>query len=406
MGGGAPKVVIHCDAGPYSKKSSMYSLSWSSLLAGGSEQESVFCIATWLQGQEIDHAEEALWPALAASLESMSRPADPLGFGAVLVGLKGDLEYYVNNLGWASYNSATPCGLCAADRGARAWNNPLPTAEWRDTIYSLEEYKHRYCLPNCHPLNLFEGITAYTVYLDLLHVLDHKGVTSLIVGNILWSVIQHRELAGTQARTLTMINEEICAFYAARGVQNRLPELNIGNLIDVHNRATSHPVLHGPGIKAANSRSIVPYILELATRLDTGSPETRHRRKVVEWLDRLYTVLYAADMFLSDDQKAEVGHCVSRISLHFTWLAQNAISQGRVAWNMTPKLHYMMHLPLQADLLNPRFVQNYREESFVGRVAAIYRSCSSGPHWATVQARALRKYLTGLQVVLGNLEAF
>lgn len=427
-------VVLHCDAGPYTKKKSCYVLSWGSLLGVGSEQESTYLIASWIDKKQNAQDEEALWPCLAQSLAAMSSfryplgnldgtdfepgtwrdrakgtllapAADGVGFGAVLLGLKADLEWYTNSMGWQGYNSAFPCGLCRADRLGVPWHDPRETALWRTTVFNLIDYRDKYTAPGCHPVNHFVGVSGYTVFLDLLHICDYRGITSLVIANTLWGIVQDREIAHTQEQSLAILNAEVAEFYSVNNVQNRLPEITVSMLIDDKSRTTAQPQLKGPTVKAANTRSLLPYVAELARRKDTGTPKTRHRRKLCEWLQRFYDIVYTADMFLTGPQKMDLSYAVQRVGLHYLWLSTQAIMEARVAWGVTPKVHYFLHIPLHADILNPRFVQTYKEEGFVGRCTTLYASCANGPYWPTIQLRAIRKYLVGLQVLLSDLEA-
>ena len=49
-------------------------------------------------------------------------------------------------------------------------------------------------------------------------------------------------------------------------------------------------------------------------------------------------------------------------------------------WHITAKTHYMMHFPKEARLVSPRIVQNYIEESYIGKIGQIWSSCKHGTH--------------------------
>ena len=59
-----------------------------------------------------------------------------------------------------------------------------------------------------------------------------------------------------------------------------------------------------------------------------------------------------------------------------------------------------MHFPAEAALISPRHVQCYIEESFIGKIAAIWASAKSGPHKETIQVVALLKYLVWICIEL------
>eukprot|EP00969_Alexandrium_andersonii_P289114 12778551-Alexandrium_andersonii.AAC.1 len=115
---------------------------------------------------------------------------------------------------------------------------------------------------------------------------DHHGVCSHIVGNILWANLSsEREgnaLPGADmGERLRFLNEDINAFYRACRVSNRLPTLKQSNI-----KAEAFPELRGNGVKAANTRALLPYVCELQKRAVEQSPtqKNKHMLKVAEAL--------------------------------------------------------------------------------------------------------------------------
>ena len=71
--------------------------------------------------------------------------------------------------------------------------------------------------------------------------------------------------------------------------------------------------------------------------------------------------------FFSAQEKRDFRMHVNRFSRHFQFLAHHATRKtGQLLWHVTPKLHWMCHLPDEAELLNPRFTQCYLEEGLIG----------------------------------------
>ena len=63
----------------------------------------------------------------------------------------------------------------------------------------------------------------------------------------------------------------------------------------------------------------------------------------------------------------------------------------QLLWHIVPKTHYMMHFPREARLISPRIVQNYIEESYIGKVGQIWAGCKNGLYPETIQLVALIK---------------
>ena len=67
--------------------------------------------------------------------------------------------------------------------------------------------------------------------------------------------------------------------------------------------------------------------------------------------------------------------------------------EGTLMWQVLPKAHYMQHFELQARIINPRYTQNYCEESFVGRFTKIWKATAVGKYNSTIQRVVLIRYL-------------
>jgi hypothetical protein len=125
---------------------------------------------------------------------------------------------------------------------------------------------------------------------------------------------------------------------------------------------------------------------------------------MVEWLARCYEIMYEAAIFMSEDEAVHLQFAIGRFLMHYTWLTEYSCSHGLLYFNILPKHHYFVHVGFQAVVINPRYTHNYKEESFIGRLTTLYKSCAHGRYRGTVQRTALRKYVVGLSVLLSDLE--
>lgn len=192
-----------------------------------------------------------------------SHENESVPWGAVVIGCKMDLEGYVRDLGWQDYGSFTPCGLCRADRGGFPWTDFSDDARWLGTLFDARSFHRMY--GHKHPLYRIAGIGVHTCFLDIMHVLDYKGVTSWVAGGILWSAIQEHQLARTQPLALDAINERLSEHYTRCKTTHRLPKLRLENICA--DRA-KFPQLTGKVVKAASTRALVPFLVEIAIELD------------------------------------------------------------------------------------------------------------------------------------------
>jgi hypothetical protein len=110
-----------------------------------------------------------------------------------------------------------------------------------------------------------------------------------------------------------------------------------------------------------------------------------------------------APMFLTAAQKQSVADLVHRHLINWARLSQRAISAGRVELNLTPKHHYLAHLPEVCSMINPSFARNYSQESFVGMWCRIYAATKSGVWGSGIQRATLGKYLLSLELDLQTM---
>ena len=199
-----------------------------------------------------------------------------------------------------------------------------------------------------------------------------------------------------------VLNEKLMEYYTVNRVQHRLPFLRLSNIAP--KSSDTFPQLRGKIVKSAATKALVSFLKSLAAEYDCGTPWSLHRRKVCQWLSEIYRIIDEADMFLRAEEITAFKHAVQKFESHYNYLAVNGARRGLFMFNIVPKHHYLQHLALQSELLNPRFVQNYKEEGFVGRVTTLYASCSQGPYKDRIQRTCLCKYLVGLNVLWSNFE--
>ena len=85
-----------------------------------------------------------------------------------------------------------------------------------------------------------------------------------------------------------------------------------------------------------------------------------------------------------------------RFGVAYLQLRECARVKGWMLWPVTPKVHRMQHVPLYASVTNPRFVQNYAEESLIGTCTQIWHRSVAGRYRSVAQKNVLTKKLLGL----------
>ena len=154
-----------------------------------------------------------------------------------------------------------------------------------------------------------------------------------------------------------------------------------------------------PWVKAANTRSCIPYCLDLQQRAVeiSGDVADKHMLKVVHHMAEIYSILYGASTFLTCEELSRLDVSIRKLGNHWQWLAVNSFNALVLAWKQTPKLHYIIgHLHWQARLINPVHTQGYMNESMVGTLSKIYKASMRGPHEDVSHDTVVKKYCTGM----------
>lgn len=230
-----------------------------------------------------------------------------------------------------------------------------------------------------------------------MHCKDLRGVISVATGSFLMHLVLHYDsLGATQQARLDALNKDMKDFQTSQATRapHPMPPLRLKDL-----KTDGWHDLSGPLIKAANTRCLVPWLRDLARR--KMSPHGGYSRAVIKVFDALYEIeqiMYSSDMFLSDIQKSEFSAQFLIVGEAWMFLRSESRLARVDAWQIKYKCHAFLHLPSQADLINPRFVQVYAEESLMGKVTRVWKACARGPYAPTVQHSVLSRIWSGLEM--------
>ena len=432
-------LMAHCDAGPISNRDSACILSWGSAAptAHGSDRQCRFPVAAWSKLHESGHAlPNKVWQEFMHSMACLARgrfarcmgcgvhfepgswrhaergkllaPEEPdsdKGWCGVLIGFKGDLDWMCNELGLNHFNSSGhPCGYCLANRDDRPWNYFSNRAAWLETCFDANSFCAWYRRGAYHPLFDLPGMSPQFLPIDILHIMYYKGVASHALGNVLFELTAPGQIPGCNSRdaALRHINQRLKAYYESCKVSSRIPPLKLKNLINERGIHDDAPQLRGRDIKAAATKQLVGFVVELAREYNSGSEHDLHRKRAVELLADFSGVLDGGGTILTQREAASLHAIVFKFLKHYAWLAQEATAQGSFAWAVQPKHHYMAHLGLQQSVLNPKNTSTFLDESLVGRVCAVFAASLDGPSDRCLQTKVLTKYLLALKVLFSK----
>ena len=112
-------------------------------------------------------------------------------------------------------------------------------------------------------------------------------------------------------------------------------------------------------------------------------------------------VMDASGTFFTEPELKQLAEATEGVGKYMQLLRAKAKENKHLIWHITAKTHYMQHFPEEARLISPKVVQCYIEESYIGKIAEIWKSCKNGPYFECIQRLALLKYLVWLCLELG-----
>ena len=310
--------------------------------------------------------------------------------------------------GLPNYKMASSfCKHCKATNFKRAeidgcpYGDLGPHARWRSRLVtSNDEFKSR--VVQQHPLTESKYFNKYTARNDLMHCADHHGVWGVIFGSVVCYLVQNDgapSLGATQGERLGQVNCLLNTFYRNNtGVTARIDKLTMKNILPAG--SADYATLGGPTIKAANTRQAMPFLQDLAREhlQDIGNLDQQLMRRLIHHTLEFIRVLNSSGVVLTQLQLDDLKVATEGVGKFMQLLRHRAKEQKQLLWHIVPKTHYMQHFPAEARLINPKVVQCYIEESYIGKVAKIWSSSKNGPHKDTIQRVVLLKYLVWLAV--------
>ena len=143
--------------------------------------------------------------------------------------------------------------------------------------------------------------------------------------------------------------------------------------------------------KAACTRHVTRFALELSKQHNSGSDHDRKRDAACELLVRFYDILDTEDRYLSDAAKLEISHIGKFFIAIYSNLSEEALRNDVRKWKMIPKFHAFVHLcEIQSlQIGNPRFFWCYEEEDMQKFTKEIAQSC----HPRTVEFMVVYKWV-------------
>ena len=177
--------------------------------------------------------------------------------------------------------------------------------------------------------------------LDIMHTLDHHGQSSIIIASTVHHVISQSDALARLWRCgyvrLELINSKLKRFNEDHPSSAYVNKIQMSNLC-LGKASESWLELHGPTIKSAITRHMVPAIRSICDEYLNDGPLDRCIAVILCEQCHLYDVIHDAGMFLREQQLAELQECVFTLGEHLQLARRLSGSSGTLAWQIKPKV--------------------------------------------------------------------
>ncbi len=306
---------------------------------------------------------------------------------ASLVQVRGDWAWYKAVMSFGGWAAKEICWLCQASQedGEAPFQEVDGHARWRRLRYKPGEFlrKMRQAGIILSPLLSCPGMKLDYLTIDVLHALD-LGFACDALGSFFWSLVSVRSsfLDGTIiAERVTSLWKRINALYKANATECRMQTLTKDMLIK--KKKGAKPKLR---TKGGETRHLAPIALHIATDM-LAVDDSPYWSTIRQMLSRLF------DFYMALTVVPFVPKACSTACRECLILCKALGTQCDGLWPMKPKVHMWQELAeyVAFTLGNPAF-WCYKDEDFVGVVAAIASSRGGGRSDRTTAETALNKY--------------
>ena len=395
---------LYGDGGQFNKQDSLYVITWNSLVGLGTTSEKKMIFTIIKKSQLTPETWDKLWEIFAWSVnvllhgrepetDHLGHPLDSSGspladdFSGCCIQIRGDWAFFSEVLHFPRPNEVVNnCWICKAGIGCPLlrYTDATDSAGWRPTIRTTESYMMELISSGQKVPILFKCVTGLRLEhatIDTLHAVD-QGVAAHVVGNVFWECMSGK--AANQAEQIKALSEDLKLWYKKNPSETR-----IRGKLSVDRLRSSSGFVKFKG-KAAETRHLVPYAVDLAVRCDDGSEHSARRIAVVRLLNRFYIILNENDMFISAGDLDELKNIGKNLTVLYNALSVEAATNMKKIWKFVPKFNLFVHLcEIQSAVMNPRFFWTYSDEDLVGQLCEVARTC----HPNTMGETALYKYL-------------
>jgi len=436
----AVPIAIHGDQVPVTGcgktwAKSMLIISWCSMLGRGSTVEMNFLIlsimAALLTKFGTNRTMDQLWRGIVWSLTWLQKGVHPSHdeygrkydenslegrragdnlcgekeYFGVLWGSKQDLEHLWKEYGFPCYNWKDDlCGYCPCNSHAIPWKDfRVGKALWIDRVYTRESWAALNPKPLVfmHQLLALPGVSIFTFLLDLLHI-KYLGTDQYFNASVLW-LLCYMVLPGSAEDNMTLVWQCVERYYVSNPSGERYSNMKLSMFTDPASPKSAFPKLKGKG---AEIRALTPALhvvwCKYMKRKDPQHEQIATALASSVKIDKIMEESRHLSALPADSAKEFKAMVFSFLIL------QNALGKWYPKKELklflvTPKSHFLAHVALTAQYINPRLGFCFQGEDYMGKMKAIASLSARGNSVYQVSGKTVAKYCRALQLVLEDV---
>lgn len=315
------------------------------------------------------------------------------GWHCLLFAVCGDLDYqnkFLQMPHWAS--AGRPCGFCRCTRdGASSWKDFKPSAAWRSTVLSTNEWQLEHGQNTC-PLFKLQNVTGLHVQPDLMHV-KYLGYIQYFMGSVLY-LLCYIIMPQDPLSNLKQIGLMVNRIQRQLDLSSKLP-VSYFSKLSLFKRKTGFPKIKG---KAGQIKSLVPTMAHIWRRL-SSQDNAHHRRislvfKLDGEIEKILTDFRPEDGYYAvpEAQARTIREKHNQMCQLMVMLEDFYKDEAKPLFNVVSKLHYACHLIDNANTLHPFASWCWKGEDFMQTSSVLLASSLRGRNDISATIKALDKY--------------
>lgn len=317
------------------------------------------------------------------------------GYFGVLWAILGDLDYFSDVLGLPRSNSRNPCCLCKCTaKGPKTYTNMREDAPWTTELWTAITW---FAWPDRSMCPIFSlpGVSVLTVALDYMHC-KYLGSDMYMYGSVLFVLVYFVMQSDDPLENLLSAWAFMKSVYKAGDIPYQYMYMN---KLTMFVRKKGFPKLRGT---AAEIKHFGPVLLATWENFMNENVDLHRQIRLMLKLNvRMESILndHAGEIALPPVPAESFKEAAFQMGQVHSMVAEYFLTEEAYKlFDLTCKLHHVMHCALLAKYLNPRKVWCFTGEDMMGKDQEMAKSCVKGNSGPRAVVKMSSHYALGLHL--------